>query len=70
LLADGSDLGDASDSGRKQKSTMVVLKRNQRGYPVLPSLEEIQGRELVYKKKLIGKFIGDVYSVLDADSCC
>ena len=48
----------------------MILKKNKSGYPVLPSLKEIQGCELVYKKKLIGKFIGDVYGVLDTDNYC
>jgi hypothetical protein len=55
--------------GAKQKSTEVILKKNKDGYPILPSLEEIEGRELVYKKKLIGRFMGDVYSTLAADRC-
>jgi len=37
------------------------LKRNKDGYPMLPSLEEINGHTLLYKKKLIGKFMSDVY---------
>ena len=56
--------------GRKQKSTEVLLKKNKDGYPILPSIEEIEGRELVYKKKLIGRFMGDAYSALAADCCC
>jgi len=63
-------LEDDSDSGRKQKSTEVLLKKNKDGYPILPSIEEIEGRKLVYKKKLIGRFMGDMYSALAADCCC
>jgi hypothetical protein len=37
------------------------MKRNDNGYPVLPSMEEIDSYELVYKKMLIGAFMGDVY---------
>jgi len=48
----------------------VLLKKNKDGYPILPSIEEIEGHELVYKKKLIGRFMGDVYSALAADCCC
>jgi len=47
----------------------VLLKKNKDGYSILPSIEEIEGRELVYKKKLIGRFMGDVYSMLAADHC-
>jgi len=47
----------------------VILKKNKDGCPILPSLEEIECRKLVYKKKLIGRFMGDVYSTLAADHC-
>jgi len=30
-------------------------------YPILPSLEEINCHGLEYKKRLIGKLMGDVY---------
>jgi hypothetical protein len=56
-LDDGSD----DDSEGKKKSGSIRMKRNNNGYPILPSMEEIDGYELVYKKQLIGTFIGDVY---------
>jgi hypothetical protein len=37
------------------------MKRNNDGYPILPSMEEIDCYELVNKKQLIGTFVGDVY---------
>ena len=57
MLADSSD--DES-VGRKKRGT-IKLKRNDDSYPILPSMEEIDGYELVHKKQLIGTFMGDVY---------
>ena len=42
----------------------MKLKKNKKGYPILPSVEEIDGLTLIDKKKLIGRFMGDVYGVL------
>jgi hypothetical protein len=47
----------------------VILKKQSNGYPILPSLEEIEGHLLIYKKKLIGKFMSDVYSASVANRC-
>jgi hypothetical protein len=56
-LTDGSE----DETPRKRAIPEVKLKRNKDGYPILPSLEEIDGYELLRKKQLIGKFIGDAY---------
>jgi hypothetical protein len=40
---------------------VVKLTTDKDGYPILPSLKEIDGRGLLYKKQLIGKFLGDIY---------
>jgi len=53
----------------KGESLEVKLKKNKKGYPILPSVEEIDGLTLIDKKKLIGRFMGDVYGVLAADPC-
>lgn len=62
----GGSLTDSSDSegeshGRKKKSPEVKLKRNKEGYPILPSLEEMDRHGLLYKKQVIGKFMAAVY---------
>jgi len=57
LLTDGSKNG----SGRKKESLKITLKRNQDGYPILLSQDKIDGHGLEYKKKLIGRFMGDIY---------
>jgi len=54
----------------KGKSPEVKLTKNKKGYPILLSVEEIDGLTLIDKKKLIGRFMGDIYSVLAADPCC
>jgi hypothetical protein len=54
---DGSD----DESTRKKKNPEIKLKRDKDGYPMLPSLEEINHHGLLYKKRLIGKFMGDMY---------
>jgi len=48
----------------------VKLKKNKKGYPILPSVKEIDGLMLIDKKKLIGRFMGDVYGALAANPCC
>jgi hypothetical protein len=54
---DGSD----DEPARRKKGPAIKLKRDRDGYPMLPSLEEINGNGLLYKKRLIGKFMGDMY---------
>jgi hypothetical protein len=39
----------------------IIMKRNNYGYPILPSMGEINLHELKYKKQLIGTFVGEVY---------
>jgi hypothetical protein len=56
-VTDGSD----NDSLRKKKSMMIKVKRKNDSYPILPSMEMIDGHELKYKKQLIGTFVGDIY---------
>jgi len=56
-LSDGSE----NKAPKKQKNPRVKLKRNNDSYPILPSLEDLDSYDLLYKKRLIGKFIGDVY---------
>jgi hypothetical protein len=60
----GASLADGSkdESARKQKNPDIKLKRNKDGYPILPSREDMDSQGLLYKKRLIGKFMGDVYS--------
>jgi len=59
LVPDGSK----GRSGQKKESTKVKLKTDKAGYPILPSLEEINCHGLEYKKRLIGKFMGDIYGL-------
>jgi hypothetical protein len=56
-VIDGSD----DESARKKNSPEIKLKKDKDGYPTLPSLEEINRHGLLYKKLLIGKFMGDMY---------
>ena len=56
-MTDDSD----DDSHPKKKSTPIKMKRKTNGYPILPSMEEIDGHDLKYKKQLIGTFVGDIY---------
>ena len=56
-VIDGSD----DEFARKKKSPEIKLKKDKDGYPTLPSLEEIDGHGLLYKKQLIGKFMSDMY---------
>ena len=54
--------GSEDESARKKKGPPEIkLKRDKDGYPILPSLEEINSNGLLYKKQLIGKFMGDMY---------
>jgi hypothetical protein len=46
---------------RKQTCPEIKLKRDSDGYPILPSPDEVDRHDLLCKKKLIGRFIGDVY---------
>ena len=46
---------------RKHKCPEIKLGRNDNGYPVLPSPEEIERHDLLCRKKLIGRFMGDIY---------
>ena len=48
---------------KKQKSIDIKLMQNKNGYLTLPSLNEINGHDLLYKKQLIGKLINDTYSL-------
>jgi hypothetical protein len=52
------------------KSPVIKLKRNEDGYPILPSLEEIDRHGLIYKKRLVGKFMADVYGSWAVYPCC
>jgi hypothetical protein len=61
LLTDGDE--DEPTPMQKKKCQEIKLKQNEDGYPVLPSLEQINEHDLLYKKKLIDTFIGDVYSL-------
>jgi hypothetical protein len=58
LLTDGSKDGSAR---HQPKTPVVKLTMDKDGYPILPSLEEIDRRGLLYKKQLIGKFLGNIY---------
>ena len=63
---------DCSDDEpeRRRRTQEIKLRRNKDGYPMLPSIEDIKGHELLYKKRLISRFIGDIYSQSAADSYC
>jgi hypothetical protein len=50
-------------STKKKKRPEIRLKRNKHGHPILPSLEEINHHDLLYKKQLIGKFMTDAYGL-------
>lgn len=58
--------GSKSRSTRKQTCPEIELKRGNDGYPILPSLDEVERHDLLCKKKFIGNFIGDVYSMQPA----
>jgi hypothetical protein len=45
------------------------LKIDEKGYPILPSWEDIEDKELLYKKLFIGKFMGVMYRAWTAASC-
>ena len=47
----------------------MKLKKNKKGYPILPSIKEIDGLTLIGKKELIGRFMADVYGASAADPC-
>ena len=47
--------------GKKKEIPEINLPKDKNGYPILPSLEEIDCHGLEYKKRLIGKFMSDVY---------
>ena len=55
---------------RRRRTQEIKLRRNKDGYLMLPSIEDIEGHELLYKKWLISRFIGDIYSQSAADSYC
>ncbi len=55
---------------RRRRTQEIKLRWNKDGYLMLPSIEDIEGHELLYKKWLIGRFIGDIYSQSAADSYC
>ena len=59
LPTDGSE----DDSSRKKRSPEIKLKRNKDGYFILPSPKEIDRHGLLYKKRLIGKFMSNAYSL-------
>jgi hypothetical protein len=47
---------------RKHKCLEIKLGRNDSGYPVLPSPEEIECHDLLCRKNFIGRFMSDIYS--------
>jgi hypothetical protein len=55
---------------RRKEDPKVKLKHDSRGYPILPDLEEINGRSLLYRKRVIGEFISEVYSSWAVDPYC
>ena len=64
-MSDSSD-SEGETSGkrkrRRKEDPKVKLKHDSRGYPILPGLEEMNGRSLSYRKRIIGEFISEVYS--------
>jgi hypothetical protein len=68
-LTDSSDSGDESTSvsmrPRVRDVPKVVLKQDKGGYPILPTLREMNRYGLSYKKKVISEFMSEVLS-----SCC
>jgi hypothetical protein len=46
---------------RKQKKLEIKLQKDKNGYPILPSLKEIDSHDLLYRKRLIGKVISNTY---------
>lgn len=58
------------ESERRRRTPEIKLKQNEDSYPMLPSIEEFEGHELLYKKQLIGRFIRDIYGQLAASSYC
>jgi hypothetical protein len=58
-VTNGSE--DECAGSRKKTILKIKLRRNKDGFPILPSLDEINSHDSEYKKRLIGKFIGDIY---------
>ena len=46
---------------KKEECPEIRLKMDNSGYPILPSAEEVANHNLLCKKKLVGKFMSDVY---------
>lgn len=70
-------LGSRSTSGSKDGPAKTQntrdntkLAHNSQGYPILPSIEDINAKGLLYKKILIGRFMSDVYGSQAAEFCC
>ena len=59
----GTSLEDGSgdESSRKQRKEDIKLKRNKDGYSILPSREDADRQGLTYKKRLVGRFMTNVY---------
>jgi len=48
----------------KKKCPEIKMKKEEDGYPILPSPKEVEGHDLQCKKILISRFMGDIYSLL------
>jgi hypothetical protein len=65
---DSSFIGEPSNDGnneveKKSKKALedVKLKTDEQGYPMLPSWETIKDADLLTKKLIVGKFLGEMY---------
>ena len=54
--------GSNEDGKKKDNVPNIKLRTDDQGYPMLPSWEVIDSEGLMYKKHLIGKFMGEMYS--------
>ena len=48
---------------KKEECPEIKMKMDKGGYPILPSAEEVTNHDLLCKKKLIGRFMSNVYGL-------
>ncbi|KAI9428291.1 hypothetical protein H4582DRAFT_2086330 [Lactarius indigo] len=61
----GVHASDDSKEEGKGKDTMPIIKLviDKNGYPMLPRWEAIERKGLMYRKYLIGRFMGEMYKI-------
>jgi len=53
----------------RRRTQKIKLRWNNDSYPMLPSIENIEGHELLYKKQLISRFIGNIQWLKKPSQC-